>query len=129
MDTRYKFLLGVVAGALAGGVAVHGLHAQSKPKAYLITESEVLDAAALAAYAPVTIAVQRAAGGRPGIVPANGRVIPLVGEAPRRISVSEWDSLEQLQAWYNSPERKALTPQREKAFKTVRQFMVERPAD
>ena len=125
MDTKYKVTLGVIAGALLGALAGQGLHAQVKPKAYLVTESEVLDAAALSAYTPVTQAAQKAAGGRPGVVPASGKVIPLIGDAPKRIGVSEWDSLEKLQAWYNSPERKALTPQREKAFKTVRQYMVE----
>jgi uncharacterized protein (DUF1330 family) len=51
----------------------------------------------------------------------------LVGEPPKRFGVSEWESVEKAQAWYNSAERKALTPQREKAFKVTRQFIVERP--
>jgi len=71
----------------------------------------------------------RAAGGRPGVVPAGGKIVALVGEPPKRIGASEWDSLEKAQAWYNSPERKALTPQREKAQKIVRQFLVEGPAN
>jgi hypothetical protein len=41
----------------------------AKPKAWLITESEVLAAAALAAYTPQAQAALRAAGGRPGVVP------------------------------------------------------------
>ena len=36
---------------------------------------------------------------------------------------------EKAQAWYNSAERKALAPQREKAFKVIRSFAVERPAN
>jgi uncharacterized protein (DUF1330 family) len=50
-----------------------------------------------------------------------------VGEPPKRFGVSEWESVEKAQAWYNSAERKALTPLREKAFKITRQFIVERP--
>ena len=44
MNTKFKFALAVVAGVALGAAAVQGLHAQAKPKAYLVTESEVLDA-------------------------------------------------------------------------------------
>jgi uncharacterized protein (DUF1330 family) len=126
MNTQYKVALGVVVGAALGAAAVQGLHAQVKPKAYIVTESEVLDAAVLAAYTPQAQSAVKAAGGSPGIV-SSGKVIALVGEAPKRIGVSEWESVEKAQSWYDSAERKALTPQREKAFKTTRQFIVERP--
>jgi hypothetical protein len=36
----------MIAGAAFGGAAVQSLHAQAKPKAYAVTEAEVLDAAA-----------------------------------------------------------------------------------
>jgi uncharacterized protein (DUF1330 family) len=128
MHTTYKIALGVIAGAALGAAAVQGLHAQAKAKAYLVTESEVIDAALLAAYVPQAQAAVRAAGGRPGVVATGGKIVALVGTPPTRIGVSEWESLEQAQAWDNSDARKALAPQREKAFKTVRQFIVEGPA-
>jgi len=128
MNTNYKIALAVVAGAALGAAAVQGLHAQVKPKAYLVTESEVIDAAALAAYVPQAQAAVRAAGGRPGVV-ATGKIVALVGEPPKRLGVSEWESLEKAQAYYNSAERKALTPQRGKALKVIRQFLVEGPAN
>jgi uncharacterized protein (DUF1330 family) len=107
---------------------VQGLHAQAKPKAYIITESELLDAAALAAYVPKAQAAVRAAGGTPGII-ATGKVIAVVGDAPKRIGASEWPSAEQAEAYLKSAERKALDSERAKAFKTTRQFIVERPAN
>ena len=128
MTGKYKIILGVLVGAALGAAAVQGLHAQAKPKAYIVTESEVLDPAALAAYTPQAQAAAKAAGGRPGVVPAGGKIVALVGEPPKRFGVSEWESLEKAQAWYNSSERKALTPQRNKAQKVVRQFIVEGPA-
>jgi hypothetical protein len=73
MNTTHKIALGVLAGAALGAAAVQGLHAQAKPKAYIVTETEVIDAAALAAYVPQAQAAARAAGGRPGIVPAGGK--------------------------------------------------------
>ncbi len=127
MNPKSRIVLAVVAGAALGAAAVQGLHAQAKPKAYLVTETEVIDAAALATYTPQAQAAVRAAGGRPGVVPAAGKIVALVGEPPKRFGVSEWESLEKAQAWYNSAERKALGPQREKAFKIIRQFVVEGP--
>jgi uncharacterized protein (DUF1330 family) len=126
MNSTYKIALGVVAGAALGAAAVQGLHAQAKPKAYIVTESEVHDTAALAAYTPQAQAAVRAAGGTPGIV-ASGKIIALVGEPPKRFGVSEWESVEKAQTWYKSAERTALAPAREKAFKVTRQFIVERP--
>jgi uncharacterized protein (DUF1330 family) len=129
MKTKYTVALSMLAGVAIGVVAVQGLQAQGKPKAYIVTESEVLDAPALAAYVPQAQAAARAAGGRPGVVPAGGKVVGLIGEPPKRFGVSEWESLEKAQAYYNSPERKALDAQRNKAQKVTRQFIVEGPAN
>src|SRR5262245_15572274 len=130
MNTTHKIALGMLAGAALGAAAVHGLHAQmqTKPKAYIVTETEVLDQAALAAYTPQAQAAVKAAGGLPGLV-ASGKIVALVGEPPKRFGVSEWENVEKAQAWYGSAERKALAPQRDKAFKVIRSFIVERPAN
>src|SRR5712691_603781 len=123
MNSNIKIVLAVVAGAAFGAAAVQGLHAQAKPKAYIVSESEVIDAAAAAAYGPVVQAAQKAAGGRS--FRTTGKVVATVGTAPRRVGISEWDSLEQAQAWFNSKARKDLEPQRNKAIKIVRQYAVE----
>jgi uncharacterized protein (DUF1330 family) len=129
MNPKSRIVLAVVVGAALGAAAVQGLHAQAKPKAYIVTETEVLDAAALAAYVPQAQTAARAAGGRPGIVRAGGKIVALIGEPPKRFGVSEWESLEKAQAYYNSAERKALDSQRAKAQKVTRQFIVEGPAN
>jgi uncharacterized protein (DUF1330 family) len=123
MKTKYTVALSVLAGVAIGAIAVHGLHAQAKPKAYQVTESEVIDAAAVATYNPVVQAAQKAAGGRS--FRTTGRIVANVGTAPKRVSISEWDSLEQAQAWDNSEARKKLAPQRDKAIKIIRQYLVE----
>ena len=46
MKTRFTVALSLLAGVALGAAAVQGLHAQAKPKAYIISETEVLDAAA-----------------------------------------------------------------------------------
>jgi uncharacterized protein (DUF1330 family) len=125
----YTVTLALVAGIGVGAAAVQTLHAQAKPKAYLVSESEILDPAALAEYAPKAQANIKAAGGRGGVVPANGKIVGLIGEPPKRFGVSEWESVEAVQAYYKSPERQALNDLRAKAQKVHRQFIVEAPAN
>src|SRR6266496_1289895 len=98
MNTKYKIAMGMLAGVALGVAAVQGLHAQAKPKAYIVTESELLDAAALAAYLPKAQAAVRAAGGTPGVI-ATGKIIAVTGDPPKRIGASEWPSAEQAQAY------------------------------
>ena len=124
MNTKFKFALAVVAGAALGAAAMQGLHAQAKPKAYTVTETEVIDAAAQAAYTPLVRAALQAAGARPVSRPG-GRIIAIEGAAPKRVGINEWDSLEQAQAFYNSKAYKDLAPQRDKAVKTIRRYIVE----
>jgi uncharacterized protein (DUF1330 family) len=99
---------------------------QTGGKAFLVSETEPLDRAALAAYVPVVQAALKAAGGSPAIISSiGGKVVRVVGEPPTNYVVSQWESLEKAQAWLASAEWKALTPQREKSYRTVRQFIVE----
>jgi uncharacterized protein (DUF1330 family) len=104
---------------------MQGLHAQAKPKAYNVSELEPLDAAAAAAFAPLAQAAQRTAGGRP-FRTGGGKIVAIEGAAaPKSVAITEWDSLEQAQAFYKSKAWTDLTPQRQKANKTIRQFVVE----
>ena len=48
MTSKSKIVLATLVGAAIGGAAIHGLHAQTKPKAYTVTELETLDAKAAA---------------------------------------------------------------------------------
>ena len=123
MKANYKIAIALVAGVAIGGAAIQRLHAQAKPKAYRVSESEVLDATAAAAYNPTLQAAQKAAGGRS--FRTTGTIVAVVGTAPKRVSISEWDNLEQAKAWENSEARKNLEPQREKAIKIIRQYIVE----
>ena len=122
MNPKSKIVLAVVAGAVLGAAAVQGLHAQVKPKAYIVTESEVLDAAALASYTTAIGAVQKAAGGRS--FGTRGKIVASVGDAPKRVGISEWDSLEKVQAYLNSAERKKVV-EGSKVVKITRQYIVE----
>ena len=128
MKTCYAVGLAMLVGFGFGAISVQGLHAQAKPKAYIVTESELLDPAALAAYNKQFEAAVGAFG-RTTVVPSGGKIVPSVGTPPKRFGVSQWESLEKAQAWLNSAERKTLDAQRDKAFKVVRRFLVEAPAN
>ncbi len=126
MNTKFKFALGLVASFALGAAVMQGLHAQGKPKAYTISETEVLDAAAQAAYTPLVQAAQKAAGGARNLRTAGGKIIQVEGAAaPKRIAITEWDSLEQAQAFYKSKAYTDLAPQQKKAAKTIRRYIVE----
>ena len=66
----------------------------------------------------------RAAGGRT-FNTAGGKVAAIVGEAPKRVAMNEWDSLEQAQAFYNSKAWKDLAPHHNRAQKLTRLYAVE----
>jgi uncharacterized protein (DUF1330 family) len=125
MNSRFKIALAVVAGAALGAVAMQGLHAQAKPKAYTVSELEPLGAEDQAAFAGVARAAHTAAGARP-FRTGGGKIVAIEGAAaPKSVALIEWDSLEQAQAFYNSKAWKDLAPQREKAIKIIRRYAVE----
>jgi uncharacterized protein (DUF1330 family) len=125
MHTKFKIALAVVAGIAVGAAAVQGLQAQAKPKAYLVTESEILDQAALDSYVPGVSSALPAGGGRFLAGPGVTKATAIVGTAPQRFGIVEFDTVDQAQAWMKSPAREALAAQRSKAIKITRQFIVE----
>lgn len=125
MRTHYTIALAMLTGVAIGAVAIHGLHAQAKPKAYTITELEVLDAAAMTTYVPAVQAAQKAAGGIPYRT-GGGKIVSMEGAAaPKRVAITEWNSLDQAEAFFNSAAWKDLKAQRDKATKIIRRYAVE----
>jgi uncharacterized protein (DUF1330 family) len=128
MNRNISLGLVMLTGIAIGAAAVQGLHAQVKPKAYYVVEIELLDAAASAAYTPVVEAAQRTAGGRLfGTV--GEKIVAFEGTPPKRVAISEWNSMDQLQAYRNSAAFKNLAQQRDKAIKIVRSYAVEGTAN
>jgi uncharacterized protein (DUF1330 family) len=126
MKTRYTVVLSMIAGAALGGVAMQGVNAQlAAKKAYAITELESLDAQAAADIAKRVQAAQAEAGGR-NLRTAGGKVVGLEGPPPpKRVGLTEWDSLEKAEAFYKSKAWTDLAPDRDKAVKTIRRYAVE----
>ena len=124
MHPKSTIALAAIVGASVGAAAVQGLHAQAKPKAYQVTEIEVLDPAAYKTFVMAVATSQKAAGGR-NLRTGGGKVVAFVGDAPKGVGIVEFDSLDQAVAWRNSQAFKDLAPQREKAVKIIRQYSVE----
>jgi len=124
MKTRYTVVLSMIAGAAVGAAAIQGLHAQAKPKAYMVTELEVIDAEANKAFTQAVRAAQQQASGR-NLRTAYGKVVAFVGDPPKHVGITEFDSLDQSVAYRNSQAFKDLDPLRNKAIKITRQYTVE----
>jgi len=105
--------LAMFVGVAIGAFALQELHAQTKTKAYSVTEIEVLDPPATAEF-------------RRFLNTAGGKVIGIMGAAPpQRVALTEWDSAEQARAFYMSKAWTDLSPARDKAEKLTRVYSVE----
>ena len=126
--TRYFSLaIAMLAGGALGAAAVQGLHAQAKPPVYQVTEIDVSPAnvdAYLKEYAPKAQALIRANGGRP--LAGTQNVTTLEGAAPtRRVAITQWDSLEKLQAYRATADFKNLRATQGDKLAKFRSFTVE----
>jgi uncharacterized protein (DUF1330 family) len=123
MKIQYVVALSLMTGVAIGAVAIDRLHAQAKPPGYIITEVEVIDQAKFNEFAPKASAALAKAGGRYLI--RGGRTAALEGgEAPKRIVVTVFDSMEKAEAYRKSPDWMALEALRKQAAKG-RAFAVE----
>jgi len=116
----------LLTGVAIGAIAVQGLHAQgAKLKAYAISELETLDTSAQAAYLPAARKAIEAANGHT-LRTAAGRVVQIEGgPAPRNVGITEWASLDEAVSFYKSKAWTDLAPQRDKATKVIRRYVVE----
>jgi uncharacterized protein (DUF1330 family) len=123
MNTKYKIVLAVVAGAALGAAATQGLHAQAKLKAYSIGELEPLGATNPAYLTTVRKAITDAHGRS---LRTLGQVVNIEGaEPPKRVAIVEWDSLDDAVAFYKSKAWTDLAPERDKSQRTIRRYVVE----
>jgi uncharacterized protein (DUF1330 family) len=124
MNTKSKIVIAAVAGAALGATAIQGLHAQAKLKAYSVGEIELIGTLP-PDYLPTVRKEIEANHGR-AIRTLNGRVVSIEGDAaPKHVAIVEWDSVDDAVAFYKSKAWTDLAPQREKAQKTIRRYVVE----
>jgi uncharacterized protein (DUF1330 family) len=112
-----KTLAVLLSGVAIGALAVQGIHAQAKPPAYLISEIDITNPDGYGKeYAPRAQASIKAHGGRflavGGSVQLGATsatpVVPYGRDVPKRFTLIQWDSMEQLRAWREGAEYKAI---------------------
>ncbi len=102
MNRHITVGVAMVAGAALGAAAVQTLHAQTKPPAYNIAEITIKDQDGYnKEYLPLIAKALTDAGGK--FLVRGGKTISYEGAAPApRVVVVQFESLDKLQALYNS---------------------------
>jgi len=129
MKTNFKLAVALVAGAVIGGMAIQGLHAQAKPPAYLVIPIlKINDAAAFKAGVldKVKSEDMTAAGGQ--FVVRSQKFIGLDGSPPERLIIIKFDSVEKAQAFSNTAAQKEINTARIKSTNSL-SFIVEGSAN
>ena len=104
MNTNVKLCFAMLAGLGLGAGAVHELHAQATPPAYVISEIEVVDEDGYAReYAPLANKALATAGQKR--LASGADTLVIAGEPLKsRIVLSVFENMEKAQAAYASPD-------------------------
>jgi len=89
---------------------------QAKPPAYYISEFELTDAEGIRHYSAAVESTFAPFGGR--YAARGGKVISLEGEQSKRVIMIVFPSLEQAQAWYDSPRYREIISTRHRSAKS-----------
>ena len=108
MGARYKIGLVMLACLGLGALGSEALQGQARPPAYLIGQIDVSDPDGYAKeYLPKAREIIKAHGGRliaaAGAAATGSQVVAIDGEAPKRVVIYMYPSMEDLQAWRNDP--------------------------
>ena len=122
MKTSTIAALSVIGGLGLGGLTVHGLYAQSRAPAYYVAEVEILDEAAMREFGPKVAAVTQAHGGK--YIVRSRTATAIEGAPPKIVIIAQFESVEKIVAYRNSPEYKAIDDLRRKSSRE-RSFAVE----
>ena len=103
MKTYVKLGLAMLAGFGLGAGAVHQLHAQATPPAYVVSETDLVDESGYASdYIPLLNKVLAGSGQKR--LALTGNTLAIAGDPPKsRIILSIFNSMDKAQAAYTSP--------------------------
>jgi uncharacterized protein (DUF1330 family) len=122
----YRMVLAMLAGAGVGGLAVEGIHAQTKPPAYYVVEIDVKNEDVFSKeWAPKADETIKAAGGTYLVRSTTAERIE--GAAPKRVLITKWNNIDNLTAWRLSEAYMRTLPILDKAVRggSVRSYAVE----
>jgi uncharacterized protein (DUF1330 family) len=107
MKTEYAVVIATCAGIGIGGVAVQALHAQDKPRAYVVIEMDVMNQEPFfKEFVPAAVKTITEQGGK--FLARGGRVVNIEGPAPvsaedKRLTLVEFENMEKARATFASP--------------------------
>jgi uncharacterized protein (DUF1330 family) len=124
MKTNHKLALAVLAGVAIGVAGAAAIQAQQvkTPPGYVVAEVDITDPTTFQKYAekvPETLAPFNAR-----FLLRTAKIQAVEGEAPKRIVVIAFDSVEKAHAWEDSPAYVAIKPIRQSSA-TSRIFIAE----
>jgi len=123
LKSSLAFASVLLVGLATGAGLTTALRAQGTPPAYLVAEEAIHDMDTFRKeYGPNVPATLQPFGGRP--IVRGGKLAALEGDAPPRVAIIAFDSMDKALAWYNSPAYQQLIPIRQKASKSTL-FIVE----
>jgi len=124
MKAKYTIVSAMIGNFALGAAAVQGLHAQSKPPAYVIAEINVTDKDGyVKEFLPLATKAIQDEGGK--YVVRGGNSVSFQGAPPAgRVVVIQYESLDKAKEWWNLPARKDADAIGEK-YATFRIFAVE----
>lgn len=106
MKTHHAVAIAMCAGIAIGGVAVQVLHAQAKPRAYVIIEMDVMNQEDFfKEFVPVAVKTIMDQGGK--FLARGGKLVNIEGPGPvysevKRLTVVEFENMEKAQATFAS---------------------------
>src|SRR2546430_2751179 len=98
MKTTYAVAIATFAGIAIGGVAVHALHAQVKPRAYVVIEMDVMNQDPFfKEFVPAAVKTIAEQGGK--FLTRGGRLVNIEGPSPmssedKRLTMVEFENME-----------------------------------
>jgi uncharacterized protein (DUF1330 family) len=123
MKTNYKLVIALVVGAVIGGAAIQGLHAQATPPTFAVIDiSNITNPEGMQELGPKAGPAVAAFGGK--FVMRTENITASDGTPPKRFVVIAFDSLAKAKAWNASAAQQAVNGIRMKNT-TSRQFFVE----
>ena len=122
MRSALKLPLAIITSAVVSGAIVQAINAQAKPPAYLIFETEIKDSAAYEPHRQTSAREIQAQGGKYLVL--GGQPEKLEGDAPRRVTISQWLSMDDIKKWHTSPSMKEANEARAK-YTSTRLYAVE----
>jgi uncharacterized protein (DUF1330 family) len=105
MNMKYAAAISMFVGLVIGAIGTQTLRAEANLPVYFVAENEVTNKDGyIKEYAPLARKSIKEHGGR---VIAAGSATPFAGAPPKsRVVILVWDSMDQLQKWFDSPQYK-----------------------